>query len=190
MLAVAFAALMIPFPADALLRLIPLFLVVWFPTLCVVTMMSELTKAKWLIAIVLALGTAGVSLTFLPALTLHQATAFEFVVFVLTPLKLFGPFQLVRRLRQRGRLTAGEFLWTWDGLVWSVLIWSWHPHSRTEVLSLMGQFARLSLIVAILLAQYGHRPAPSQPRRAHYAGWALMECSALVWGWYAAAFLR
>jgi hypothetical protein len=190
MVAVAFVALMIPFPVDAVFGLIPLFLVVWFPTLCVVTMISEFVKAKWLTAIVLALGTAGLSFTFLPARPFRDPRAFAYVVLVLTPLNLLGPFHLARRLRQRSRLASGELLWSWEGLLWSVLMWSCHPHSQWEVLALMGQFARMSFIVAVLLAEYGHRPAPSQPRWAHHTGWALLECDVLVWGWYAARFLR
>ena len=142
------------------------------------------------VTVVLVLCIGGLSLTLLPGPLDHDFDALEIVVFGLTPLNLMGPFHVARRLRQDRQTAAGEVLWAWLGLVWSVLLWTWHSHRSAEVLDLMAQFSRMSVIVAVLLAHYACRPIPSQSRWAHHAGWALMECDAVVWGWYTAQFLK
>jgi hypothetical protein len=188
--AVAFVALMIPIPGEALLSLAQLFLAVWFPFLCVVTMISEFLRARWVVACLVLVSTGGLALTMGHETFHHEFIPLEVVIFGVTPLNLMGPFLVARRLRQRRRPAAGELLWAWLGLVWSVLLSSWFPHGARDVLDLMGQFARMSLILCVLLAQYGHRPAPQESRWAHYTGWALMECNILIWGWYATGFLK
>ncbi len=189
MVAVAVVALLLPLPYEAALGMVEVILYIWVPALLIEMMIFEFAGGMKAIKAVLAL-TSGVLLLVLPYGS--RADPFFIVVLGITPLNLIGPLHAALRLRRVKRLVAGEVLWAWLGLVWSVLlVESWRPHatSTTGLLRLMAQFCRMSLIVALLLILYGPRPAPKQSEWGQLLGWALMECNVMVWGWYASGFL-
>src|SRR5262249_23757871 len=186
MVAVAVVALLIPFPYEAAIAMALVILLIWFPALLVEMMIFAFAGGKRAVGAVLAVSAVSIEGTVM--LLLYRSPsfdAFDIVVCGLTPLNLIGPPYAVMRLRSGMRVVAGEALWAWLGLVWSVLLVGWHPHSSDEELRLLVQFCRTSLIMALLLALYGPRPVPPQSKWAHLIGWALMECNVVVWGWYA-----
>jgi hypothetical protein len=188
MLAVAVTALLMPFPAEAATGLAAVIAAIWVPALLVEMLIYDLA-GRWpalLVALAICAGIA--PLLLMPHLL--DRDAFEMTLLGLTPLNLFGPFYAAWRLRSGMRLVAGEVLWAWFGMVWSTLFLAGLPHSAAERIGLMAEFSRLSIVLALLLARYGPRPAPPRSPWGHRIGWALMEADVLVWGWYAWGFLR
>ena len=94
--------------------------------------------------------------------------------------------RLARRARRDQKLAAGHILWVWAGLAWLTAISNHHSHGRVEYVILLGELSRLSLVIVVLLALYGARPVKTGAGWAHHAGWVLMECDVVLWGWYAA----
>jgi hypothetical protein len=203
MVVVATVAVLTPFPGGAALAVAETSLV-WTPFLLIGLAIAKVTrpapargprssaaraprKTGLRDAIIFTIVIGAVSL-FLPALPAWDS-AFSLVVLILTPPNLIGPVHGVWQIYRPTTLTAGEILWARLGLVWWTLLVSWHPHSGAEIVSRMADYARLSLVLALLLMLYGPRPASQRPAWGHHAGWALMECDVVVWGWYAAGFL-
>jgi hypothetical protein len=188
MVAVAIIALLTPSIKEATFGLAVVTIAIWFPVILVELIVYEYAQGLLFVMATLALGTVVVSLVELPFVS--DLDLFKIVVLALTPLNFIGPFQLVWRQRRGLRLVTGEILWAWMGLVWSVLLWDFHPHNRTDMLILLAQYSRISLVVVLLLVRYGPRPQPCQLQWAHHIGWILTECDVIVCGWYASAFLR
>jgi hypothetical protein len=188
MLAVAIIALLTPSLKEATLGLAAVTIAIWFPIILVELIIYEYAQVLLNVMAILALGTVMVSLAVLPFIL--ELDLFEIIVLGLTPVNLSGPFYAAWRLRRGWRLASGEVLWAWVGLVWSVPHWDFHPYDGTGVLNLMAQYCRMSLVLVLLLAQYGPRPRPDQSVWAHRMGWILMECDVIVCGWYASGFLN
>ena len=127
---------------------------------------------------------------YLAAFALSLRSPFDAAVLVLIPINLAGPFYAARRVYRSHLLATGEILWAWLGVLWSMLLANWHPHNADGVLLLISDGARLTLVMAVLLALYGTRPSRPGPVWAHHLGWAILECDVIVWAWYATMFLR
>ena len=188
LVAVAVVALLIPFPWRALL-------------------LSIVTFALWVfvpVGLVLSLDSPGKARASLPAALVfviagsyfHRApiylVAFPIPLFIdcLTPVHLAGPIYAAWRLWRHKALFAGEILWAWVGLVWMVFRLSGVAFSRSHgggsvILEILAEFARLTAVLAMLLALYGKRPSKPEPIWPHHLGWAVAECDVIAWGWYA-----
>jgi hypothetical protein len=188
MVVVAVVAFLLPLPHEAALGMAAAILYIWIPAVLIEMMIFEFAGGMRAIKAALALS-SGALLLVLPYGS--SPDPFAVVVLAITSLNLIGPLYVALRLRRGMRVVTGEALWAWQGLAWSVLlVEASRPHavSSTVLLCMTAEFCRMSLIVALVLALYGPRPAPKQPEWGQLFGWGLMECNVLVWGWYASCF--
>jgi hypothetical protein len=199
MLAVALFAVLIPFPFEAVLYISLVAIVVWFPLFFSWLAIYDASKTT---GEVLAIFVSG------EVLAIFVSLLVAFVILplgpsdpvgaggLLTHLALLlasgaGPFFAALRYFRRQPLASGHLLWAWVGLVWlaSLIVIApafLYPISGVDVLGWLVQCSRLSLVVTVLLGLYGAKPAQTGAAWAHYLGWALMECTVIVWGWDAA----
>jgi hypothetical protein len=190
MLAVAVVAVLTPFPVEAVLAVL-LSLAVWTPLVLIAGVVCDALRGRTGAEVFVVVFCIAVLCLLMPAYPPPHRDSDAFgLVLGLTPPNVVGPMYAALRVRRGKPLASGHVLWAWLGLAWSMLMLGWHTHARFETLFLMAQCSRLSLVFAVLLALYGARPAATGAAWAHHTGWVLMECDVIVWGWYAARFLR
>lgn len=187
MLGIAVVGLLFSFPAEMLvLVLISLFFWSGIVVVCVLSLES-LGGAICSVGLALAVlfACAAIVAVFLPFIL----GPLEAVFLGLTLTNAIGPVYLAWKIRHKRPPFAGEILWAWLGALWTMVWLTRNPHDFDRSVSLMAQATQLSLVVALLLIRFCKRPQSPDRRWPHYLGWALFECDAIVWGWYALRFL-
>lgn len=188
---VAIAAVLTPFPFEALLFL-AFAAIVWSPFALFAFGIGRLPDGERHPLIVLVVAVLGlfVFLVFLAKPSTREIGPLYAALIGLTLLNLIGPLYAAGRLGQRRYLLAGEILWAWQGVVCTMLP-VLAPHDPSGQVFLVSQFARLTVVLASLLALYGVRPTrPGSSSWGHYVGWTLLEINAMTWGWSAWLILR
>jgi len=136
-------------------------------------------------AVLLSTAVGAALVVLVACLSNMQPDALSFIVIGLAPLNLVGPCHTAYRIGRRAPCYAGDVLWGWLGLVWTVLIWTWDPHGRVENLTMLADMLRLSGAVACLLASWGRKPESRGPVWGHKIGWILLELDVILCAWAA-----
>ena len=113
---------------------------------------------------------------------------YDAVLILITPVNLSGVPSAVWRLRTGGRITGGEVIWAWLGLVWPTVLVHWDAHLPPATITIMAQCSGLCSYMAVLVFLFGLRPVTLSERIAHNAGWLLMGCDVCMWGLYARGY--
>ncbi|WP_435006064.1 hypothetical protein P12x_003735 [Tundrisphaera lichenicola] len=192
MIAVALTAFLIPFTIDMILLVLFTTLVFWLPVLFVARWCDD-QVARWPIRSIVLVAPFATAAGFWtlrePTSWRSLATGAAFGTWVVA--QLLGPAVLARRIRRGESLASGHLLWCWSGLLTtSQLFYFPHPHQRVAGLQMLVEGAQLTLVIVVLLALYGSRPVDRLAAWKHHAGWVLVEFDVILWGWYAAQFLR
>ena len=192
LVAVAVTAFLIPFPSWEVLVLSIVVFLVWVmpPTILILLVDSNgYRRASLLITVSLAVGASCFQWGVRKGPMHPDWFLFSWFTACLTPINLVGPLLVIRQYWHDRRLVSGQILWGWMGLVWLVMLET--PAFRRMhggwmlQMEMLVEFARLTAVLALLLAVYGKRPSPPDPVWPHRIGWAVAECDVIAWGWYA-----
>jgi hypothetical protein len=192
MLAVAVVAIIMPFSEYSICLIMGTVIAIWTPLVLVTLTVCNFVKRTTGVVVLIGLAVAATSFLMLGPFD-HRllSDAFGPIIVGLTPLNLIGPFYAAwRRLRFGSSLAAGHVIWAWLGVAWLVIFWDWQARPSASIFEPMVDCSRLSVVLTVMLGLYGKRPEQTGAAWAHYAGWVLMECDAVVWGWYACGFLK
>jgi hypothetical protein len=191
LVAVAVTAFLIPFPWQALFLSLWVFSVgVMPPTILILVVDSRgYRRASLVITVSIAVIASCLLSRFRDGPIHSDWFLFSWFTACLTPINLAGPLLAIRQYWNKERLFSGQILWAWMGLAWLVLleipVFRYSHGPWIFKLEVFVEFARLTAVLALLLAVYGKRPSPPDPVWLHRIGWAVAESDAIAWGWYA-----